>query len=57
MGEESTGGMVIPPGITGSKTRNLPDECYFSGQGPAIHRKNGYSIGNFQLVEEKSKFT
>jgi hypothetical protein len=45
MNEESTGGIVIPPGITSSKTRNPAEEWLFRLKLPAqrqgIHGRNG----------------
>jgi hypothetical protein len=47
--------MVIPPQITSSLTRNSPDEWIFRRELPAygrgIHRMNGYSAANYQLVD------
>jgi hypothetical protein len=40
MDNESTKGMVIPPGITSSGTRTLPDEWE--------------SAGNYKFIDEKS---
>jgi hypothetical protein len=43
--DESTGGMVIPQGITSSWTRNSPEEWLFRrnlpAQGRVTHRRNG----------------
>jgi hypothetical protein len=58
MDEESTGRMVILLGITSSWTRNPPEKFLFCWESPAhgrgIHRRNGYSAGNYQLIDEKS---
>jgi hypothetical protein len=39
MDEESTGGMVIPPGITSSWTRNVLEELLFRGDLRAQERR------------------
>jgi hypothetical protein len=58
MDEESTGGMVILPGITTSWTRNPPKEWLFCRESPAhgqgIPMKNVYSVGNYPFKDEES---
>jgi hypothetical protein len=56
MDEESTGGMVIPPRIISSSTKNLPEEWIIcrelSAQGNPPEK--GDSAGNNQLMEADS---
>jgi hypothetical protein len=58
MEEEFTGGMVIPPGITGSRVRNPPEEWLSRQESPAheggIHRRNGYPARNYRLMDKES---
>jgi hypothetical protein len=50
--------IVILPGITLSWTRNPQEEWLFLWELPAhgggIHRRNGYSAGNYQFIDEES---
>jgi hypothetical protein len=54
--KESTGGLGILLGITGSWRSNPPEDWVFCWESPAlggvIHRRIGYSAGNHQLLEE-----
>jgi hypothetical protein len=54
MNEESTGGMVIPLGITSTLMRNPPEECLFRrellAQEQGIHRRNGIPLGFTSLL-------
>jgi hypothetical protein len=55
--KESTAGMVIPPGITSSWRMNPQEEWQFRQDSPAhgkgIHRRNGNSARNHQLMEKE----
>jgi hypothetical protein len=51
-------GITVLLGITCTKTRNPPEEWKFRWEAPAhkqgIHQVNGYSDGNYQLIEDES---
>jgi hypothetical protein len=58
MDKEQTGGMVIPPGITSSWTRNPTEECLFHrelpAQGQGIHPRKGIPpeiTSSFTLIQ------
>jgi hypothetical protein len=56
--EVYTGGMVIPPGVTRSQTRNTPEECSFPLGITRSETRNPPeewdSAGNYRLVDEES---